>query len=175
MSVAGSIETGMSALWRRMSLLAPLVALVGCDHATKYVAKIELQDRPPRHLLRPLLDLRYVENTDVAFNTLRWIPEGTRARLLLVTGALGVLLLAGLLLRWPKTKAVRASLVLILAGALGNYLDRLLRGYVVDFVHVPHWPVFNVADICVTAGAVLLIWTTLRTRGHQPAGPTPSA
>ena len=48
------------------------------------------------------------------------------------------------------------------AGALGNVLDRVVRGYVVDFVQVPHWPVFNVADIYVTAGAILLGWTALR-------------
>jgi signal peptidase II len=53
-------------------------------------------------------------------------------------------------------------MVLMLAGALGNYLDRLFRGYVVDFIHVPHWPVFNVADIYVTVGAVVLVWSRFK-------------
>ena len=43
-----------------------------------------------------------------------------------------------------------------MAGAIGNYLDRVLRGYVVDFVHVGHWPVFNVADAYITVGCLLL-------------------
>jgi signal peptidase II len=46
-------------------------------------------------------------------------------------------------------------------------LDRLVRGYVVDFVQIPHWPVFNVADIYVTAGAILLAWSVLRGRPEK--------
>jgi signal peptidase II len=49
------------------------------------------------------------------------------------------------------------SLALLLAGALGNLIDRAWHGYVVDFLHVPHWPVFNVADIYVTVGAAALL------------------
>jgi signal peptidase II len=55
----------------------------------------------------------------------------------------------------------------VTAGAIGNGLDRVVRGYVVDFVRVPHWPVFNVADVYVTAGAGLLglaAWRASRTR-----------
>jgi signal peptidase II len=155
--------------WRWVSVLAPLVTLVGCDHATKYLAKTELEHQPPRELLNSVLDLRYVENTDVAFNMLRWIPMGVRGPLLIAFGALAVLLLVAMLLRRSGTRATQASFVLILAGVLGNYSDRLVRGYVVDFIHVPHWPVFNVADVCVTAGAALLGLTTLRRRqGEHP-------
>jgi signal peptidase II len=145
--------------------------LVGCDHATKYLAKAELEHQSSRHVVGSLLELRYVENTDVAFNMLRWIPEGVRGPLLLAFGALSVLLLFAVL--WfavlrgrPGAALTQASIVLILAGALGNYADRLVRGYVVDFIQVPHWPVFNVADVCVSAGAALLAWTTLR---RQPS------
>jgi len=67
----------------------------------------------------------------------------------------------------PATRAVRLGLVLILAGALGNLGDRLFRGYVVDFIHVSHWPVFNVADICVSVGAALLLWAQW-VKGHDP-------
>ena len=147
-----------------MSVLAPVVTLVGCDHTTKFLAKTTLENRPPRDLLTSVVDLQYVENTDVAFNLLRSIPLGIRGPLLLTFGGLAILLLAALSLRRSNTKAIQAAFVLILAGALGNQADRLVRGYVVDFIHVAHWPVFNVADICVTAGAALLAWTTLRRR-----------
>jgi len=153
-----------------LGLLA-LVALVGCDHVTKHVAKADLQGRPPQALIGSkvdsVLDLRYVENTDVAFNLMRAVPEGTRAPLLLATGLLGCVTLLVLLAWRPRRPAVQAALLLVAAGALGNTLDRVARGYVVDFIHVRHWPVFNVADICVTAGAVLIVWTTLR-RPVQP-------
>jgi len=141
-----------------------LVALVGCDHVTKHVAKVDLQGHPPKRVIGSVLDLRYVENTDVAFNLMRAVPEKTRAPLLLASGLLGCAALLGLVAWRPRRPAIQAALVLVLAGAVGNTLDRVARGYVVDFIHVPHWPVFNVADMCVTAGAALLIWATLRRR-----------
>lgn len=156
----------MNAL-RQAATTAALVALVGCDHVTKYVAKSELQDRPARDLIARMLDLRYTENTDVAFNLLRWIPEAVRRPLLIAFGALALLALAVALVRSqgprPAPVAVTAGLALILAGALGNYLDRVFRGYVVDFIHVPHWPVFNVADIAVALGIACLAWSQIRT------------
>jgi len=159
----------MTRLWRSASVVVSLATLVGCDHATKFAAKAELEHQAPRRLLGSLLDVRYVENTDVAFNALRWIPEGVRSSLLIVFGAVAILSVLVLLQRTGRA-TTRASLVLILAGALGNYADRLARGYVVDFIHIPHWPVFNVADICVTAGVVLLFWTGLRsTPAEHPA------
>jgi signal peptidase II len=155
------IGSGQVTILRRtVSLLAPLIALVGCDRATKSVAKAALEHRPPRALFGSILDLRYVENTDIAFNGLRWIPPAVRGPLLVAFGALAIGVLLALLLRRTGGRATRASLILILAGALGNYADRLSRGYVVDFIHLPHWPVFNVADICVTVGVILLCWTS---------------
>jgi signal peptidase II len=74
-----------------------------------------------------------------------------------------VLAILAALLR-SQRRWTRAALLLISAGALGNYLDRLWRGYVVDFVHVSYWPVFNVADAYVVAGAALLGWAMLSQR-----------
>ena len=141
--------------------------LVGCDHATKYVAKAEFEGQPPRVMIASVLDLRNVENTDVAFSLLRWSPEGIRGPLLVVFGALAMTVLA-VMLRRSASRLARAGIVLILAGALGNYLDRLFRGYVVDFIHVSHWPVFDVADICVAVGLALFYWTS-----RSPSAPAP--
>jgi signal peptidase II len=155
---------------RRAGLLALVVPLVGCDHGTKWVAKGALEGRPPHQLLSGVLDLQYAENFDVAFNLLRWIPERARGVLLLVTGAVAVLALLAALLR-SRERWTRVALLLIAAGALGNYLDRLARGYVVDFVHLSHWPVFNVADAYVVAGAALLAWGATRARAvTSPSG-----
>jgi signal peptidase II len=146
----------MSRLAQRGILMAALLPLVGCDHATKWAAKETLEGRDPHQLLGSLLDLRYAENTDTAFNLLRWLPEALRTRALLIFGAAAVAALLVALWRTRGGPLARAALALIAAGALGNYLDRLARGYVVDFVHVPHWPVFNVADVYVVAGAALV-------------------
>ena len=56
---------------------------------------------------------------------------------------------------------VRLALALMLGGAGGNLVDRVIRGEVVDFLKVPHWPAFNVADSAITIGVLLLIWSAL--------------
>jgi signal peptidase II len=158
----------MRPIAQRLPLLVGLMLLVGCDHATKHVAKSQLEGRGPHSLIHGVLDLRYAENTDVAFNLLRAMPERTRVPLLNVVGAVAVAALLGvLLLRRRGTGFGRAALLLVTAGAVGNYLDRVIRGYVVDFVHVPYWPVFNVADAYVTVGAILLGWSALRSRRNR--------
>jgi signal peptidase II len=146
----------MAKLGARLAILIPLIFLVGCDHATKGVAKLELDGGAIRDLVTGVVDLRYVENTDIAFNLLRWVPESIRTPALLVVGAVAIVGLALLLAGRAHPRMRRWALVLVMAGAIGNYLDRALRGYVVDFVHVHHWPVFNVADVYVTVGYVLL-------------------
>jgi len=147
----------MVKLSARLAVFVSLLFLVGCDHATKGVASAQLGGGGILELIRGAVDLRYVENTDVAFNLLRWVPETIRRPGLLVFGGLAVVALALLLLRARTQPRMRYwALVLVTAGAMGNYLDRLVRGYVVDFVHVHHWPVFNLADAYVTVGLFLL-------------------
>ena len=155
-------------------LMSLLFGLVGCDHVTKALAKSELEAQPARAVLEPVLKLRYVENTDVAFNLLRWIPLEVRGPLLIISGALAIIVVCGLLLQRRVTGWLRAGLLLVLAGALGNYIDRLARGYVVDFIHVTHWPVFNVADVLITLGGALLLVQALRRQPTGPAGLRPT-
>jgi signal peptidase II len=147
----------MARLGAKLAVIGSLLFLVGCDHATKGVASAELGSGNVRELISGVMDLRYVENTDVAFNLLNWVPETIRRPGLLIFGALAVLALGFALLRAQgQPRLRRFAFVLLLAGALGNYLDRVLRGYVVDFVHVRYWPVFNVADAYVVIGLALL-------------------
>jgi signal peptidase II len=142
----------------RTVLLVFVVALVGCDHYTKHAAKAALDDAPPRPLIAGVLQLTYLENTDSGFGLLRNVPVAVRTPLLTAAqiGAGLVMLLA--CLRRRGRPVVRLGLALLAAGALGNGIDRLARGYVVDFIHLRHWPVFNVADVLITAGAILLVF-----------------
>lgn len=154
-------------------LLATLVlGLIGCDHATKHLAETELSGQAPIRLIANVLDLRYTQNHDVGFSLLRQIPEKTRTPLIFAGGAVGLLLIS---LLWRQRRSAGAAgleqlaYAVILAGALGNLSDRLLRGYVVDFVHLHHWPVFNVADICLVVGVGLVILGS-RARRSPAAG-----
>ena len=70
-----------------------------------------------------------------------------------------IVVLARLMRRWPKDDFwLQTGGTLVLAGAFGNLYDRLFFRYVTDFLYVHHWPVFNVADSCITVGACLLAW-----------------
>ncbi len=144
------------------------LGMVGCDHATKGLAESRLRGDRPVDVVSGVVDLRYVQNHGSAFGLDRVLPSPARTPVIL----LGVLLGVGVLLftwrrqtRQPSWRHVAFSL--ILAGAVGNLLDRVFRGYVVDFIHVPHWPVFNVADVCIIVGVALLALTWTRARAEQ--------
>lgn len=145
---------------RRIStwlLMVCTMALVGCDHATKLVASTTLRNRTV-DLVPGVLDLQYTENHDVAFSLLRSAAIPGRPMVLLALAAIGTVFVA--FLWWRRrnlaTAVEHAGWSLTMAGALGNMVDRVLRGYVVDFIHLRHWPVFNVADALVVAGVTLL-------------------
>jgi signal peptidase II len=158
----------MKLQWLRLSLFAAAFLLVGCDHVSKRVAKTELEGGPPHTLAAGILELSYAENTDSGFNLLRWVSPSVRTPLLTAAQLLGGLAFLALCLRRRLSLAARCALLLLAAGALGNGLDRLAHGHVVDFIHLTHWPVFNVADIYITAGAVLSLWASRRLNRKVP-------
>ena len=153
---------------RFVALVLLAFGVVGCDHATKGVAKLELEGEPPRVIVAGTLDLRYQQNPGVAFNIERIVPASTRGALVIVVPSL-VLGLVGL--AWLRRREgpwiEQLSYALILGGAAGNLIDRVVRGYVVDFIHLRAWPTFNVADIAIVVGAVLLLASLAR---PQPSG-----
>ena len=157
----------------RLLVLVSLVwMLVGCDHVSKHLAHSNLSDGSVYPVAGSTFDLRYVENRDIAFNLLRFIPESARTPLILGTGALAIAaLLLGLVVGrkapWPQTLA----LSLVLAGALGNFIDRAWHGYVVDFLHLRHWPVFNVADMYLTVGMFAMFLIRRKLAPPLPAAP----
>ncbi len=139
------------------------LALVGCDHATKIVAQTALDGRGPLSIVPGLLDLRYAENHDTAFSLLRSLHFPGKTALLFVVSAI---ILGFVLVTWSRRRrssaAEQVGYALIVAGAVGNALDRALRGFVVDFIEIHRWPVFNVADVAIVAGVMLLAIVTLR-------------
>lgn len=148
------------------------LGLVGCDHATKHFASLHLQGAPPAQVLPGALELLYTENHDMAFGLLdAFTTAEGRYPWLVAMKSIAVLFALGLLFvrfrrsGWWEKIGVTA----IAAGGIGNLLDRVIRGYVVDFIHVSYWPVFNVADIAVVVGGVCLMAAahTSRTLYHS--------
>jgi signal peptidase II len=150
----------------RLALLAAALVMVGCDHVSKQVAKTTLEGAAPHSLIGRVLDLQYRENRDAAFELLRWMPAGARAPVLIIAGALAIAVLVVMLLRRRRLDLTTVAVLLVLAGAAGNYGDRLMRGYVIDFIHLSYWPVFNLADAYLSVGIALLL---LATRVSAPA------
>ncbi|MCA9671716.1 MAG: signal peptidase II [Myxococcales bacterium] len=146
-------------------LLVLLVAgLAGCDQVSKGLAEHGLSDGP-KTLISGVLELRYTQNPGVAFSLLRDVPSATRRPLVLGLQ----LLAAGLLFffvcrKAPETWLARLGCAAVIGGALGNIIDRLVRGAVVDFIHIRGWPIFNVADVLVLVGVGLLALSMLRSR-----------
>lgn len=131
--------------------------LICLDQAAKYFAVLKLKPIGSMVLVDGVMDLTYVENHGVAFGML----SGQRWVILLLTGVITV----GLVYYYttlPKTREyfyARIAMVMIFAGAIGNMIDRMLRGFVVDFFEFTffQWPVFNVADIYVVLGVFILM------------------
>ena len=144
---------------RILFVVVAVVGLIGCDHATKSVAAGRLSARGPIVLVRDVLELRYAENRETAFSLTRGLDLPHKTRVLGLFALLGCAVAAGVAWR-RRGVASRLELggyALVVAGGLGNAIDRLASGYVVDFIHLRHWPVFNVADILVVLGAVALV------------------
>lgn len=150
-------------------VIAALLFLVGCDHATKYAAETRLRDEPAQPLVRGAVALEYHQNHGVAFNNERILPASARKPLIFAVGFGAMALLAVMLYRRRGNLSVEtAALVFVAGGAAGNLLDRVARGYVVDFVHVEHWPVFNMADVWLVVGVALLLVAAYKARPERP-------
>ncbi|MGH8976958.1 MAG: signal peptidase II [Acidimicrobiia bacterium] len=147
----------------RLAWIALAVSgLVALDQLTKHWAVSTLSDGPV-HVIGDTVEFALSRNPGSAFGRF----QGMTTVL-----AVGAILVSVLIVREAYNANDRVKLigyVLVLGGALGNLSDRFfrdpgfLRGHVVDFVAVGRFPVFNFADSCITIGAILLVWRTLRT------------
>lgn len=137
------------------------VLLVMIDQLTKKWAVLFLKGQDPVILIKNVFQLYYLENHGAAFGIL----EGKSAVFICIT-LIVLALIVYFYVRIPfqrKYRILRIFIVLIAAGALGNFIDRITQHYVVDFFYfcLIDFPVFNVADIYVTCATVLLIVTIL--------------
>ncbi len=149
------------------SILAAVV-LFGIDQLTKYIALVQLKPVGSVTVIDGLLHLTFVENRGVAFGMF----SGKKWFILLLTMVI-VAVMVYYFIKLPKTKEyqwVRMAMVPILAGAVGNMADRLFRGYVVDFFEFGfvEFPVFNVADIYVVCGVIVLAALVLFVIKEEP-------
>ena len=152
--------------WLALSLVVIIL-----DQITKYVANAQLGYAEPLPVL-PSFNLTLLYNRGAAFSFLS--DAGGWQRWFFVTISFLAAILLTVWLRKLKSEqwALALALSLVIGGAVGNLVDRLWLGYVIDFIQIYYksfyWPAFNVADSAITVGAVLLVWDGLFDNKRHP-------
>lgn len=144
------------------------------DVGTKVLAVHQLADRGPVDVIGSVLRLNLTRNPGAAFST------GTGLTPWITLFGVGAFVVAVVVARRVRNPVWASAMGLLLAGIAGNLTDRMirepgpLRGHVVDFIELPHWPIFNVADICINVAAGLIVLQSLRgvPMAGRSAGPT---
>ncbi|TMM04568.1 MAG: signal peptidase II [Actinobacteria bacterium] len=136
------------------------VAVVGLDQLTKRTVVQGIAPGQKEGLI-PGLHLVHVRNTGVAFGFF----SGGGTVVLVLTFAALALLVAYFLLH-PDRRGLWIPTGLLVGGAIGNLVDRLANGAVTDFIKLPYWPAFNVADMAITFGVLALLYVLDVARAH---------
>lgn len=132
-----------------------IIMIIAFDQITKYIAKSTLYPDKAINLIDGFLEFRYAENTGVAFSMF----SGGRWVFIILTSAVAIGMLVYMFTRAQKNLWLYWSLGVIVAGAIGNLIDRIFLGYVIDFINPTfvRFAVFNIADCAVTLGTVSLV------------------
>jgi len=133
------------------------LAIIGADQAVKWVIR-ETVERGDAHAVVWPLKIVHVTNSGAAFGMFQGAGP-----LLVMTSILGMAAIVVFLFNPSFAHPLmRLGLALMLGGAVGNLIDRVKDGEVVDFIKVPNFPAFNVADSAITIGVLVLVWAMLR-------------
>lgn len=155
--------------------ILPLILLlttVGCDRMTKHLAIIHLAGAPPQSYLQNTIRLQYAENSGAFLSLGSELPDTVRTAILTVGVALLLALVAVLAIRRRWTGTALAGVSLMWAGGVSNLIDRAMSGHVVDFLNLGvgslRTGIFNVADVAVLLGAVMIVIGDLRNTSSAP-------
>lgn len=141
--------------------LLMIAGLIALDQYTKQWAKVYLKDKPAYNLINGILELNYLENQGAAFGML------PNQKVFFIFVAIVILFVVGyVLIKVPDQKKytiLHFLFSLIVAGSIGNMIDRVRYDYVVDFIYFVrlNFPIFNVADIYATVSAIVLLFLLL--------------
>jgi signal peptidase II len=142
-----------------------LLVVVGLDQLTKHTIATSISPGEREKFL-PAIDFVHVRNTGVAFG----VFSGGGALVLAFTlGALAVLV--GYFTLHPDRPWLWLPTGMLVGGAIGNLIDRIANGSVIDFIKLPDWPAFNVADMSITFGVLALLWVLEGPRRHERSAP----
>jgi signal peptidase II len=184
-AAGGGRHAGLPGRPRRIGLLIGVaVFVIAADVISKSIVVAKMPDRTPIRLLGGLLTITLTRNGGAAFSI------GTSMTIVFTAIAVGVIVYILRAARNLRSIGWAVALGLLLGGATGNLIDRIFRapapfqGHVVDWIELPHWPVFNLADSSICCAGVLVVLLALRgirldgtkaaEAGHSPS-PQPGA
>ena len=140
----------------RVVLIVAALAAVGCDRVTKHVATTMLAGMPGRSYLADTVRVAYAENPGGFLSLGASLPTAARTALFSVATGIALLMLVMIALRRRTSGLARLGVTLFVAGGASNWIDRIVRGSVVDFLNVGVGPVrtgiFNIADVAIMLG-----------------------
>jgi signal peptidase II len=149
----------------RAILALTVAAVLAADQLSKLYIRSHFQLYSVLPIIRNWLDVTYTLNPGAAFSLFATMPAEFRHVFFIVLSTIAIVVLVALLARRSTPFTSGIAFALILGGTVGNLIDRLARGNVVDFIYFHHnsfsYPVFNIADSAITIGvAIILIFTT---------------
>ena len=161
-----------AAMKRFLPYLTLIFSILMLDQLSKILILRSIPKGTSRVVIPGFFNLSHVQNRGAIFGFFN--QSGSPAVFLALTAAslVALGLVAYYFFRVPDgDRLLKITLALILGGALGNQLDRVFRGYVVDFLEIYvgsfHWPSFNMADSCISIGAVLLVYIFFFRKGQK--------
>lgn len=143
-----------------LAIVAPSIILL--DQWTKHLVHTRFRWGESRNIIQSIFALTYVRNSGAAFGLLHKAPPQFRDPFFMVVPIVALVVIFFIFVRLKQEQRLTAlSLSMIVGGAIGNLVDRLRFGYVIDFLdfhwrEVYHWPAFNVADSCIVVGVSLM-------------------
>jgi signal peptidase II len=171
-SLTGDVRQSTAGGRRRVGVLAAVaVSVFALDQVTKIMAVAWLRDGQVVEVVDGILRLRLVRNPGAAFSF------ATDLTIVLTAVAATVVVVIMRLSRRLTSPSWAVALGGLLGGALGNLTDRIFRepapfrGHVIDFLELPNWPVFNVADSAIVGSAVLVAWLSVRGVTYDGSSP----
>ncbi|HHY70922.1 MAG TPA: signal peptidase II [Thermoanaerobacterales bacterium] len=130
------------------------ILILVADIITKYMVQRAMEPYESIPVLKNIFHITYVQNTGAAFSILKG-----KTLFFTVVSFAAILLIVYILIKYPiKEKVYGIVMAMILGGAVGNLIDRLRYGYVVDFLDFRIWPVFNIADCAIVIGVLILTY-----------------
>lgn len=159
---------------RKWKLVAGWLAVIlVLDQLTKIIIDRTMTLHHSIPIIDGLFNLTYVRNTGAAFGIFAGSREAFRLPFLIIVSVLAIGFIFIMLKRLREDKTgLMSTLSLILGGAIGNLIDRIAYGEVIDFLDVYwsgyHWPAFNVADSCITIGVIVTLYILIIAKGEDP-------